>query len=63
MDVRIMKRDYSIAEMVWQNYDYDTTRLYIQRILDRENEIPEATIPILFLIILGSVSLTYMNSK
>ncbi len=41
MDVRIMERDYSIAEGTWRNYDYDITKAYLLRITDREDEIKE----------------------
>ena len=41
MDTRIIQRDYDIARKAWQRFDYEVTRMYLQRILDREEEIPE----------------------
>ncbi len=41
MDVRLMRRDYSIAENAWERYDYDLAKMYLQRIVNRGEEIGE----------------------
>ena len=40
-DTRIMTRDLNIAQSVWVAYNYETAKMYLQRILDRADEIPE----------------------
>ena len=41
LDTRIVERDYSIAMGVWDNYDYDVAKMYLQRILEKDVVVPE----------------------
>ncbi len=42
LDTRFMRRDYSIATDSWKRFDYAVTRMYLERILARKDEIPES---------------------
>ena len=51
-EATISKGDYNRAEKAWAEYDYETTLVYLQKILDKASEIPEPTLlPILALIL------------
>ncbi len=41
MDTRIMERDYHIAERAWDRFDYAVTKMYLQRIIDRETQVTD----------------------
>jgi hypothetical protein len=55
-DTRIMTRDLNIAQSVWATYDYDTAKMYLQRILNRADEIPEKPI-----ISAGLIAVVYLS--
>ena len=44
LDARMMRRDLSIAQNVWSNFDYETAKLYLLRIKDGSGEVPEASV-------------------
>jgi len=46
------KGDYSRAETAWAKYEYDTTKNYLQKIIDKAAKIPETTLLYLGLFLL-----------
>jgi len=56
IDTRIMRRDYSIAQKSWRNYDYEVTKMYLVRVLARSQDIPESltlSLPLLVMLLAG----------
>jgi lysophospholipase L1-like esterase len=64
-DALFLKADYTKAETAWQKYEYDATKMYLQKIIDKVLSIPEPaprSIIVLCLILLSAPLLRAKHS-